>query len=48
MFTLFPPSQTAAFFDGHVAYDNTDSGMADSLDERLFFEALMRVLDRCH
>jgi hypothetical protein len=48
MFTLFPPSQTAAFFDGHVAYDNTDSGMADSLDERerLFFEALMRVLDR--
>jgi ribulose-5-phosphate 4-epimerase/fuculose-1-phosphate aldolase len=30
---LLPASQTAAFFHGHVAYDDTYAGTADSLDE---------------
>ena len=30
---LLPASQTAAFFDGHIAYDDTYSGTADSLEE---------------
>ena len=30
---LLPASQTAAFFHGHVAYDDTYTGTADSLEE---------------
>ena len=30
---LVPASQTAAFFHGHIAYDDTYSGTADSLEE---------------
>src|SRR3954467_13752584 len=30
---LVPASQTAAFFHGHVAYDDTYKGTADSLEE---------------
>jgi ribulose-5-phosphate 4-epimerase/fuculose-1-phosphate aldolase len=30
---LLPASQTAAFFDGHVAYDDTYTGTADFLEE---------------
>jgi ribulose-5-phosphate 4-epimerase/fuculose-1-phosphate aldolase len=30
---LLPASQTAAFFHGHVAYDDTYAGTADSLEE---------------
>ena len=30
---LVPANQTAAFFHGHVAYDDTYSGTADSLEE---------------
>src|SRR5438477_5056792 len=30
---LVPASQTAAFFHGHVAYDDTYAGTADTLDE---------------
>jgi ribulose-5-phosphate 4-epimerase/fuculose-1-phosphate aldolase len=30
---LFPLSQTAAFFDGHIAYDDNYTGLADSLEE---------------
>ncbi len=30
---LIPASQTAAFFHGHVAYDDTYSGIADTLGE---------------
>src|SRR5436190_14103136 len=30
---LVPASQTAAFFHGHVAYDDTYAGTADSLEE---------------
>jgi len=30
---LLPASQTAAFFHGHVAYDNTYAGTADFLEE---------------
>src|SRR5688500_11316364 len=30
---LLPASQTAAFFHGHVAYDDTYSGTADTLEE---------------
>ncbi len=30
---LFPLSQTAAFFDGNVAYDDTYAGLADTLEE---------------
>lgn len=42
---LFPLSQTEAFFDGHVAYDNTYTGLADSLEEG---ERLARVLGKKH
>jgi ribulose-5-phosphate 4-epimerase/fuculose-1-phosphate aldolase len=30
---LLPASQTAAFFDGHIAYDDTYTGLAASLEE---------------
>ncbi len=30
---LLPLSQTAAFFDGHIAYDDIYTGLADSLEE---------------
>ncbi len=30
---LHPLSQTAAFFDGHIAYDDVYTGLADSLEE---------------
>jgi ribulose-5-phosphate 4-epimerase/fuculose-1-phosphate aldolase len=30
---LLPASQTAAFFHGHIAYDDTYAGTADSLEE---------------
>ena len=30
---LVPASQTAAYFDGHVSYDDNYSGFADTLDE---------------
>jgi ribulose-5-phosphate 4-epimerase/fuculose-1-phosphate aldolase len=30
---LIPASQTAAYFDGHVSYDDNYSGSADTLDE---------------
>jgi ribulose-5-phosphate 4-epimerase/fuculose-1-phosphate aldolase len=30
---LLPASQTAAFFHGHIAYDDTYTGTADSLEE---------------
>ena len=30
---LLPASQTAAFFHGHIAYDDTYSGTADTLEE---------------
>jgi ribulose-5-phosphate 4-epimerase/fuculose-1-phosphate aldolase len=30
---LLPASQTAAFFDGHVAYDDTYTGTADFIEE---------------
>lgn len=42
---LFPLSQTEAFFDGHVAYDNHYTGLADSLEEG---ERLARVLGKNH
>jgi len=42
---LLPASQTAAFFDGHVAYDNTYSGTADSLEEG---ERLARAIGDKH
>jgi ribulose-5-phosphate 4-epimerase/fuculose-1-phosphate aldolase len=42
---LFPLSQTEAFFDGHVAYDNTYTGLADSLEEG---ERLATVLGKKH
>jgi ribulose-5-phosphate 4-epimerase/fuculose-1-phosphate aldolase len=38
---LLPASQTAAFFHGHVAYDDTYSGTADTLEEG---ERLARVI----
>jgi ribulose-5-phosphate 4-epimerase/fuculose-1-phosphate aldolase len=38
---LLPSSQTAAFFHGHIAYDDTYTGTADSLEEG---ERLARVL----
>lgn len=45
---LLPASQTAAFFHGTIAYDDHYAGTADTLEEgeRLYFEAMMRVLDR--
>jgi ribulose-5-phosphate 4-epimerase/fuculose-1-phosphate aldolase len=42
---LLPASQTAAFFHGHVAYDDTYTGTADSLDEG---ERLARVIGDKH
>jgi len=42
---LLPASQTAAFFHGHVAYDDTYTGTADTLDEG---ERLARVIGDKH
>ena len=42
---LLPASQTAAFFHGHVAYDDTYSGTADSLEEG---ERLARAIGNKH
>jgi ribulose-5-phosphate 4-epimerase/fuculose-1-phosphate aldolase len=42
---LLPASQTAAFFHGHVAYDDTYSGTADTLEEG---ERLARVIGDKH
>ena len=42
---LFPLSQTAAFFDGHIAYDDVYTGLADSLDEG---ERLAKALGNKH
>lgn len=45
---LLPASQTAAFYHGQIAYDDDYTGVAATLaeGERLFFEAMLRVLDR--
>jgi len=42
---LLPASQTAAFFDGHVAYDDTYTGTADFVEEG---ERLARLLGDRH
>jgi ribulose-5-phosphate 4-epimerase/fuculose-1-phosphate aldolase len=42
---LLPASQTAAFYHGHVAYDDTYAGTADTLEEG---ERLARVLGDRH
>ena len=42
---LLPLSQTAAFFDGHIAYDDVYTGLADSLEEG---ERLAKVLGNKH
>ena len=42
---LLPASQTAAFFHGHVAYDNTYQGTADFLEEG---ERLARLIGKSH
>ena len=42
---LLPASQTAAFFHGHVAYDDTYAGTADTLEEG---ERLARVIGDKH
>jgi ribulose-5-phosphate 4-epimerase/fuculose-1-phosphate aldolase len=42
---LFPLSQTAAFFDGHIAYDDTYTGLADTLEEG---ERLAKLLGKNH
>ncbi len=42
---LLPLSQTAAFFDGHIAYDDTYTGLADSLEEG---ERLAQLLGSRH
>jgi ribulose-5-phosphate 4-epimerase/fuculose-1-phosphate aldolase len=42
---LLPASQTAAFFDGHVAYDDTYAGTADFIEEG---ERLARVIGDKH
>ena len=42
---LLPSSQTAAFFHGHIAYDDTYAGTADTLDEG---ERLARVIGDKH
>jgi ribulose-5-phosphate 4-epimerase/fuculose-1-phosphate aldolase len=42
---LLPASQTAAFFHGHVAYDDTYAGTADTLEEG---ERLARVIGDRH
>jgi ribulose-5-phosphate 4-epimerase/fuculose-1-phosphate aldolase len=42
---LFPTTQTAAFFHGHIAYDDDYTGLADSLEEG---ERLARVIGTKH
>src|SRR5258705_1489988 len=42
---LLPANQTAAYFHGHVAYDDTYAGTADTLDEG---ERLARVIGDGH
>jgi ribulose-5-phosphate 4-epimerase/fuculose-1-phosphate aldolase len=42
---LLPASQTAAFFHGHIAYDDTYSGTADFIEEG---ERLARVIGDRH
>src|SRR5690349_10398425 len=42
---LIPATQTAAFFHGHVAYDDTYSGTADTLEEG---ERLAGAIGKCH
>jgi ribulose-5-phosphate 4-epimerase/fuculose-1-phosphate aldolase len=42
---LLPLSQTAAFFDGNVAYDDTYTGLADTLEEG---ERLAKLLGKNH
>jgi ribulose-5-phosphate 4-epimerase/fuculose-1-phosphate aldolase len=42
---LLPASQTAAFFHGHIAYDDTYSGTADFLQEG---ERLAHIIDDKH
>ena len=42
---LLPASQTAAFFHGHIAYDDTYAGTADTLEEG---ERLAGVLGKKH
>jgi ribulose-5-phosphate 4-epimerase/fuculose-1-phosphate aldolase len=42
---VVPASQTAAFFHGHIAYDDTYAGTADTLEEGA---RLARVLDGKH
>jgi ribulose-5-phosphate 4-epimerase/fuculose-1-phosphate aldolase len=42
---LLPASQTAAFFHGHIAYDDTYAGTADTLAEG---ERLAKVLGKKH
>lgn len=42
---LLPTTQTAAFFDGHVAYDDDYTGLADSLEEG---ERLARIIGKKH
>ena len=42
---LLPASQTSAFFHGHVAYDDTYSGTADTLEEG---ERLAGAIGTCH
>ena len=42
---LVPANQTAAFFHGHIAYDDTYSGTADFLEEG---ERLARIIGKRH
>jgi ribulose-5-phosphate 4-epimerase/fuculose-1-phosphate aldolase len=42
---VLPTSQTAAFFHGHIAYDDNYSGTADSLEEG---ERLAAAIGSCH
>lgn len=42
---LIPATQTAAFFHGHIAYDDTYSGTADTLEEG---ERLAAAIGKCH
>jgi ribulose-5-phosphate 4-epimerase/fuculose-1-phosphate aldolase len=42
---LVPANQTAAFFHGHIAYDDTYSGTADFLEEG---ERLARIIGKKH
>jgi ribulose-5-phosphate 4-epimerase/fuculose-1-phosphate aldolase len=42
---LIPATQTAAFFHGYVAYDDTYTGTADTLEEG---ERLARAIGACH